>query len=418
MSYAVGWARSSAPGARWGWPVEGGREGWAYLFLVAHLVVLSALALSNLFLLLGVGAVFLDRNLRRRLFSAVASNVWSVLYVASLGLSILASRDPSSSTRHLAELFGLSTLWLVPVVAAGEARVRWLLDWSIAAGAAVAGFGLLQLAIGFGGLDHRIRGPFSHYMTFSGVLVLAGLLLAARLLARRPDPEARGLTWWLDQRAISAAALALIGAALVATLTRSAWLAFALAGVALLWAFDWKRLWIVGVVLLALLALAPVSTLVRAFSIFDLEDVSNYDRLCMAWSGWQMLQQRPLLGIGPGEVKREYPFYRHPTAPRRTVPHLHNSYLQLAAERGLLGLATFGGLITVPLLRAWQGWRRSRSEASTTADLYLGVWAALVGALLAAFFEDNWGDTEVQRLWLALLGVSGALGAPGSEPGR
>jgi O-antigen ligase len=52
-----------------------------------------------------------------------------------------------------------------------------------------------------------------------------------------------------------------------------------------------------------------------------------------------MVAERPLFGIGPDLVEARYPIYRHPTAPRYTVPHLHNDLLQLAAERGLPALA-------------------------------------------------------------------------------
>ena len=45
-----------------------------------------------------------------------------------------------------------------------------------------------------------------------------------------------------------------------------------------------------------------------------------------------------LLGLGPGAVKRVYPAYKHPAARRAGTSHLHSNPVQLAVERGLLGL--------------------------------------------------------------------------------
>ncbi len=381
------------------------REMWAFGFFLAHLVAVGALALSNLFLGAALALVLSDRQLRARLRSPSPLIWWVVAYWGSLVLATLASRDLSASYGHLGETFSLATLVLVPVFLSSERRARRMVDAMILTGVVLAALGLLQLGFGFGDLDRRIRGPFSHYMTFSGVLLLSGMLLLARQLTRRSGIDTGSAHPWLHQRLLGGLGLLVLGTALVASLTRSAWLAAAGTGVALLAAVDWRRLWVVPLLVAVSLILAPVSTLVRAVSIFDLEEVSNYDRLCMAWSGLKMLAHRPILGLGPGEVKREYPMYRHPTAPRRTVPHLHNSYLQLAAERGLVGLGAFLLLMGSSLWRAWQGWKRHQNLGAV-ADRYLGATAALLAALAAACFEDNWGDTEVQRYWLAVLGLA------------
>jgi O-antigen ligase len=250
-------------------------------------------------------------------------------------------------------------------------------------------------------------------MTFSGWLLLLDLLLAARLLV----PRARGgaAAWptaWLDRPAIAWASLAAITTALIATLTRSAWIAL---GVAIVGCFALARprlLWAVPVAAAAFLVLAPVPVVERALSIADFGDESNYDRVCMAEAGLRMIAERPLAGIGPDQVKLRYPIYRHPTAPRRTTPHLHNAYLQVAAERGLPALAALLALLACGAVAAWRGWRRARA-AGGPADVHLGVLGALAAFAIAALFENNWGDTEVQRLVLFLLAVPATVAAGG-----
>ena len=105
----------------------------------------------------------------------------------------------------------------------------------------------------------------------------------------------------------------------------------------------------------------------------DLSDVSNYDRLCMAKAGIEMIADRPLLGIGPEMIPERYPIYRDPTAPRFWVPHLHDNLLQIAAERGLPALAA-----AVRGFRAAGGFEAARAgpAAASAAGLHLGALLA------------------------------------------
>jgi O-antigen ligase len=161
--------------------------------------------------------------------------------------------------------------------------------------------------------------------------------------------------------------------------------------------------------------LAPVPLLHRVTSIVDLTDASNYDRVCMAEAGLLMIRERPLFGLGPGVVRARYPLYRHPTAPRLLVPHLHNTYLQIAADAGLLSLGAYLWFMGAALGAYYRSYRiavyRGGSEASEPgviesagsgpdADLLMGAFLALLAFNFAGFFEHNWGDTEVQRLAL------------------
>ena len=170
------------------------------------------------------------------------------------------------------------------------------------------------------------------------------------------------------------------------------------------------------VALLAAALLLPQGVGDRIASILDPSDTTNSDRLAMARAGAEMIAERPLIGQGPGMVEERYPLYRHPEAWRKTVPHLHNSYLQIAAERGLPALACLLLLLALPLARAWRGLRRDPARQGPRAELLLGVLAALVGVAVAALFEDSWGDTEVQRVTLALMALPFGLDAGGDDP--
>jgi O-antigen ligase len=238
-------------------------------------------------------------------------------------------------------------------------------------------------------------------MTFSGFLLICDLLLMVRLL---DDPRGSG-----GRRGWRWAALVVINVALLASYTRSAWVALVVAGTVLLLIRAPKLLLAYLPLGVLLVVLAPVPLVSRMISIADLQDPSNYDRLCMLEAGMTMVRERPLFGLGPEMVERRYPIYRSPSAPRFEVPHLHNSFLQLAAERGIPALLAYLAMSWASLRAMYRGYRRDRrgrrdgGSRGSRADLYLGGMLALLAFNVAGLFENNWGDTEVQRSALFLL---------------
>ena len=395
-------APSAEPARPPSWLVRAGSR-----LFQGHLIALFSIALSNILLGLAVLTVPWSVRLRQVRWAAAAPvTVPLGLYALTLVASILASFDPLTSLNGLREIFTLIALPLAFVFVRGERAVRRLIDALTFMGALLAGAGLAQYLIGYGDIERRIRGPFSHYMTFSGFLLICDLLLLASLMFSR---RRRRNPWrW--------AALLLINVALLGSLTRSAWVALAVT-LTLLLIVRAPRLLLAYVPAVVLfIVLAPVPMLQRAASIVDLRDTSNYDRLCMMKAGLAMVAERPLFGLGPEMVERRYPIYREPTAPRFQVPHLHNTFLQLAAERGLPALAAYLALLGGA---AWTAWRRYLGEGKSRgprADLYAGMLLALLAFCVAGLFENNWGDTEVQRPALFLLAVPFCLAAGENEP--
>ena len=378
---------------------------------LGHLWALFGLALSNGLLGLSLLASAADGRLRRFEWRRHAGVLLPAgLYVAAFVASVALSVDRRVSLAEAGELWAWTTLILALALLHDERRVRLAIDGLVAACGLFAVWGLAELAIRGWTLADRIRGPFSHYMTFAGVLALADLLLVARLLfGRRPA----GLWRW--------AALVAINLALAASFTRSAWVGVAIAFTVLLLARAARFAVLYLPAALLFLLLAPAPLVDRATSTFDLRDLTNYDRLCMLDAGLHMLADRPLFGIGPGQVEELYPIYRHPSARRWQVMHLHNSMMQLAAERGLVSLAAYLWLMVGALLATAREMRRRLAVGDGGADLFAGVFAALLAFLLAGLFEDNWGDSEVQRIALFLVAVPACLsGRPaddaGSEP--
>jgi O-antigen ligase len=376
------------------------RHSLGYWLFSGHLLTVFGIALSNLFL--GLMLLTAPWTLRgRRIAWAELAPLTVPVSVYALWLvgSIVASHDPLTSLSGLRELLTLSALLLAPLLVRGEREVRRLVDALITVGVLLAGAGLAQYLMGYGGIDKRIRGPFSHYMTFSGLLLICDLLLVASMVLRG---RWRKVWPWI--------ALAVINIALLGSLTRSAWvgLGLTLTFFLLVRSPRWILAYIPAAIVFALVA--PPRVLERAASITDLRDRSNYDRLCMLQAGSTMVAERPLFGMGPEMVERRYPIYRPSGAPRYEVPHLHNNFVQLAAERGLPALAAYLALLAGSAAVAWRRYVREGGDSGPRADLYVGVLLALLAINLAGLFENNWGDTEVQRPALFLLALPFCLG--------
>ena len=367
-----------------------------------HLLTVWGLALSNAFLgAMIIGAVYFRRQLDWRWPEAapilVPLGCFSILYVTAS----LYSLDRDTSLGELADLTSFATVLLAPVLVRGERAVRGICRALVAVICVLAAHGIWQyLFTDYGSLHRRIVGVFSHYQTFAGILLIGLLVVAAEL--------ATGSGWRSPWRW---AAFGLIFSALLLTLTRGAWVAAALTlgGLAIARARRFLTVYVLAAALLALFMvfLAPATWLERAESISDLQDVSNYDRLCMAEAGFYMVSERPIFGVGPEAVKALYPIYRHPTAPRLNVPHLHNAILMRAVEQGLPSLLIYGWMMAAAVGMSWRAYRQGRA-----ADLSLAALMVVIGFNIASLFEDNWRDTEVRRLLLFFLALPLCLEEP------
>ncbi len=314
--------------------------------------------------------------------------------IASLGATVF-SQDPRVSVHELGDLL---TLLLVPMTVSLLDPKRWdrLLQALAVMVTASSLVGLWQYVHGASSLAHRLRGLTTHYMTFGGWTLIVTLLLVADMAFAR---DRRRLLW-------TAPPVLLATAALFLSYTRNAWVGLGVG--LLLMAAVWrpKAFLLYPLAAALLLLLLPRPVLDRLVSIVDLRDPSNYDRLCMLVSAEQMVQDHPLFGVGLGMVERRYPVYRRDDAPRWSVPHLHDNVLQIAAERGLFGLAAYLWILGAFFRHTWGALRRAGPE---TFPALAGCFLAVAGITVAGLFEYNWGDAEVWILTLACLAAPYAL---------
>jgi O-antigen ligase len=309
-----------------------------------------------------------------------------LVYAALTLASAAMSGDPRASFWDSRQLL---LFLMVPIVArfARGDRATVVINTIIALGAAGAVVGIIQFAMfGFDELSKRPVGPLSHYMTFSGVLMLVTGAAVARLLFHKGE--------WIWPAIAVPALLVALGA----TFARNAWVGVFVAVVCLLAFKNWKLVIIAPVAAVLFFALAPAGIRQRALSMFDLNDPTNRDRRAMLKVGAGMIQDYPFFGVGPEMIQREYARYRPPDAVNPTNPHLHNVPVQIAAERGLPALLVWIWFVVVALRDLLRQLKHGPGKSVAAAGL-----AAVIGMLAAGLFEYNFGDSEFLMLFLGLI---------------
>ncbi len=247
----------------------------------------------------------------------------------------------------------------------------------------------------------RITGFMGHWMTFSGQMMMALLLLAALILFSR---NSRGKV------SLGVAGI-LIAIALYFAETRSMW-GGAVAGlVYLLW---FSRRWLIVAlpVIAALLFLVnPFGARERMISIIhphgDMD--SNNHRAVLRSIGVEMIRAHPLVGVGPEQVGKQYQQYIPPDVPRPLPTgyygHLHNIYYHYAAERGLPALAALLWFLGRALYDFARTLRRLPSGSNEAAWALHGAIAVILAMMVGGYEEVNLGDSEVLALFLGVIGL-------------
>jgi O-antigen ligase len=318
---------------------------------------------------------------------------WHILYAPLLLYGVVSTVSALAAPVRL-HVWGEGMLWFkmlifpCAVILFREVpRMRELAVYAHAAFASyISAWGLGQYILADNrDLEHRISGPSTHVMTFSGMLLPLSLLLL--------------IQWWHERKWWQLVSGSLATITLMLTFTRSVWLGWIVAVFVILGATRVRLAFYALPALLIFVTFMPMSGFSRLVSAFDPQQESNFDRLRMLEAGVEMIKDFPVLGVGPANVKEMYSIYRRHDAPRSRPPHLHNNVVQLWAERGILGLGAYVLLLALFIrecVRAWSGPERMWAE--------IGI-AVAVSLTVAGLFEFNFGDTEVFYLMLNLFAL-------------
>ncbi|CUH94496.1 hypothetical protein P22_0562 [Propionispora sp. 2/2-37] len=139
----------------------------------------------------------------------------------------------------------------------------------------------------------------------------------------------------------------------------------------------------------------------RIDSIVDKHYQSNSERLLMWHSAWNMFLDHPITGVGIGNYEKAYQEqYISPDAKERKQSHAHNNFLQVLADRGIIGFLGFIYLFGYILYSSYRNY-------SKTKNLWaIGIFLVTVSLLLQGLTEYNAGNSAVTRMYWFLIGLS------------
>jgi putative inorganic carbon (hco3(-)) transporter len=373
-------------------------------FGAASAIVLS-IAVSQI--LLGLGIVLLLFSRRRLVFPPLLLPL--SLFIGWTITSDLLSGNPVAGLPQIRKFFVFSVMLLVCSTFRGVLDIgRLVMVWSAAAAlsaiAAVWQFVArwreaieLHAQLYDYVLDGRIKGLAGHWMTFGGEEMIAFLMLLALLLFSGHISRVQKILCWL--------CATLLWIAIVMGYTRSIFLLGVPVGVLILvWNRARRLVLAIPVVAAVTFLAAPAHIRERVSSVLrphgDVD--SNLRRSIMRRTGLRMIQSHPWFGLGPERIQSQFLAYVPPDVPK-PLPigwygHLHNIYIQYAAERGLPALAFLLWFIG-RMIRDF--WRASKHlPASPGRFVFCGVLAVIGGVLAEGLFEHNLGDSEVLTMFL------------------
>ena len=303
---------------------------------------------------------------------------------------------------------------LLPVVFSNRKRLDWVIQALVGSAAIAASAGILQLLVSFATGDvitfgdpefNRIITPFGVYPRCTGLMlhpnhqsnVLGTVALLVMYRATSPHFSAKE-RWRLS----CIFGLLLLG--VLVTGSRSGFLALGI-GAAVIPVLRWPRsAWIyltvcslIGFVFWKSGAAEALIEAVKALNASSADFRWRVDHLAAA-----AFQASPWLGVGVGGILDWYnPWHLE----------VHDTYLQILAETGILGAASFallGGMVAVRLLARFLA-SRAMADRERYAGLLLASIMILVQNSVAMFL---W--VKFLWFWIALVETAILLGS--SDP--
>lgn len=258
------------------------------------------------------------------------------------------------------------------------------------------------------GVRFRPGGTLGHPNSLGGYLAAA--LPVALALHLAPGRRGTGGSLWM------LVSVGLGALALIISMSRSAWLSAGLACIGLvIWTAMQKKekfRWQPVITLLGLSAVAAIAFAPLVAARWNEDDRgSTYSRVPQTQMGMAMIAAHPFLGVGLnnyGVTSHRYETYVVvPTERTRVFEHvsrIHNIFLQLATETGLVGLALCLAFIGVVIRKGMQRIRRIPDDRTRW------ILAAVLLGLISRILHDavHTGDVaQIPQFWM----YAGLLGA-------
>lgn len=134
--------------------------------------------------------------------------------------------------------------------------------------------------------------------------------------------------------------------------------------------------------------------------VFGDDGGAAYARLPLMHVASEVIWDHPVMGVGANN----YAIVAHPYAARYNFRGeweavVHNKYLLVWAETGIVGILTFLWFLAAPLSIGWQTVGR---RGGTLALVALALWVGILGQTFHMLVDKFNGRALIQMLWLAI----------------
>lgn len=330
------------------------------------------------------------------------------IFVIIAFLSVIVSPDPSFSFYNCYNLVGryAFTYYLV-VQSINTKDVQQLQILMLAAVASLVGvliYGFMQAFLGIGlnteemawtdtamfpGLKARVFSTWQNPNLLGGYLdFMLGLLAGVFFLLKNRN-----------MRIVIGILFCITAFCLTLTYARGACLSIAIV-IAIYGALYNRRVLIGLIALVAILLLSDATLLERLTAIFTKMDTSSEMRLAFWESTIAMILDHPLLGIGWGAYFIVYPNYDYYMQGHFIkIVHAHNMYLNIMAEIGLMGFASFMVYYFGIIYKAFQSIKQQVEPLAS--GILLGVGLGMCSLALNGLTDYVMFNIELSMLvWL------------------
>ena len=205
---------------------------------------------------------------------------------------------------------------------------------------------------------------------------------------------------------LAATAFGLGTIALVFTLSRGAWISFAFA-IPVFFFFAWRRgavssrhVLLVGAVIVLVCTTVSGALYGR---LFEEEGASASSRIPLMQLAQLVIEDHPFLGIGANNFALVVWRYVGPNFSGEFIHSVHNKYLLVWAETGIVSLAAFLWFLTSTLGRGWLCWQREDAKLAFPA---LAFAIAIAGQMLHMGVDIFTARPQIQLLWIVAAIIS------------
>lgn len=386
-----------------------------------------------------------------------------ILFLGGVSLSWLNTLSVGASLVETAKWLEMLALYLLLIAFLPHRQLKWVVTLILITGSAQALIGLYQFIfkVGppgfllFGGRFLRAYGTFAQPNPYAGylglILPLALALLIWQLLEyvkiAKSSSETQNFKLNVVRLVLLGGTFGLLLAALLATQSRGAWLAFAAAAgaviigrsrrpglllalllgggatIGLAGAFDWNLRQSESVQTDSALGIIT-QRFVDAATIANLSDIgtievtdanfATLERLAHWQAAREMWRDHPWLGVGFGTYAVIYPAY---ASGRWLDPlgHAHNYLLNIGAETGLIGIM---GYLIFWIYAFKVIWSAVKSSAGINRAIAIGCFGTLVHFHIHNLFDNLYVQGMYLYIALILAIISLIHHTPATGPDR